>query len=250
MTIRRLNYTQRHRIEKGHVRVSLENPAARPARVRVAMEMPAGLPPDARVFVEAYHRTTRMRFDFGTVASPGFPNGAAELSEFDDPDSVQFAVKVTGCGGQQEGMLLADRDGIGLDTTNADEDRESILPTVPAELGEEFWRVDFYSSGPKLAFSNRLEDWKSFAADPRVRSLVYPAALRMVLTRILVIDDWVDHEDRDDWRARWLLFARSLPGVSDLPESSGTQDRVAWIDDVLVAFSTRSRFVSVNRDCF
>lgn len=250
MTIRRINYTSRHRIEKNHVRVALDDSRMRPARVTVAVEMPDGLPSDARVFVEAYHRTTRMRFNFGTVASPGFPNGFAELSEFDDPEAVQFAVKVTGCGGQHEGMLLADRDGIGLDSTDADEDRESILPTVPADLGEEFWRVEFYATGPKLAFSNRLEDWKNFAADPRVRSLVYPPALRIVLTRILVVDDWVDDEDREDWRARWLVFAKSLPGVPDLPEASNTQDRVAWIDDVLAAFNTRSRFVTINRDIF
>lgn len=250
MTIRRINYTERYRIEKSHIHVTLDDPQARPARIKVAADLPDGLPLDAKVFVEAYHRTTRMRFDFGTVASTGFPGGFAELSEFDDPESVQFAVKVTGCGGDQEGMLLADRDGIGLDAKDANEDRESILPTVPSDLGEEFWRIEFFSKGPRLAFSNRLEDWKTFAADPRVRSLVYPAALRLVLTRILVIDDWVDHEDREDWRARWLVFAKSLPGVPELPESSNIQDRVAWIDDVLTAFNTRAKFVTINRDTF
>jgi hypothetical protein len=250
MTIRRINYTSRHRIEKSHVHVMLDDPQVRPARIKVAVELPDGLPPDAKLFVEAYHRMTRMRFPFGTVASPGFSDGSAELSEFDDPEAVQFAIKVTGCGVQQEGMLLADRDGIGLDAKDTNEDRESILPTVPADLGEEFWKVEFYATGPKLAFSNRLEDWKSFAADPRVRSLVYPSALRLVLTRILVIDDWVDHEDREDWRARWLVFAKSIPGVPDLPDASNAQDRVAWIDDVLAAFNARGRFVSINRDIF
>jgi len=67
MTIRRLNYTSRHRIERGHVRVSLVDPNVRPAEVQATVELPDGLPADARVFVEAYQRTTRLRFDFGTV---------------------------------------------------------------------------------------------------------------------------------------------------------------------------------------
>ena len=250
MTIRRLNYTSRHRIEKGHVRVSLVDPNVRPAEVRATVELPDGLPADARVFVEAYQRTSRLRFDFGTVASPGFPTGTAVLSGFDDPETVQFAIKVTGYGGATEGMLLADRDGIRLHASDADEDRESILPVAPAELGEEFWRVEFGNSGPTLAFNNRLEDWKSFAADPRVRSLVYPAVLRIVLTRILVVDDWVDLEDRDDWRSRWLLFTRSIPGVEDLAESTAMPDRIAWIDDAIAAFTVRGRFVSVNGQTF
>jgi hypothetical protein len=250
MTIRRINYTSRHRIEKGHVRVSLVDAQSRPARIRATVDLPDGLPPEARVFVEAYQRTTRMRFDFGTVASPGFPEGSALLSEFDEPEAVQFALKVTGSGGARDGMLLADRDGIQLDACDADEDRETILPVAPRELGEEFWRVEFDNSGPTLAFNRRLEDWKSFAADPRVRSLVYPAVLRVVLTRILIIDDWVDLEDREDWRSRWLLFARTLAGVGDLAEASGTPDRVAWIEDVLVAFSHVGRFVTLNEQCF
>jgi hypothetical protein len=250
MTIRRINYTSRHRIDKGHVKVSLVDAHARPSQIRATITLPEGLPPDAKVFVEAYQRTTRMRFDFGTVASPGFPAGCVALAEFDDPEAVQFAVKVTGNSGTHAGMLLADRDGIRLESCDADEDREAILPVAPSDLGEEFWRVEFSNSGPMLVFNRRLEDWKSFAADPRVRSLVYPAVLRIVLTKILIVDDWVDLEDRDDWRARWLVFARSLPGVGDMSEASSTPDRISWIDDVLAAFNTVARFVSLNEQCF
>jgi len=250
MTIRRLNYTSRHRIEKGHVKLSLADPAAQPARIRAAVDFPDGLPNDARVFVEAYHRTIRMRFDFGTVANPGFAAGEAVLSEFSDPEPVLFAVKVTGSSGAAEGMLLADRDGLRIESTDADTNRDPLLPAYPADTGEEFWRVEFHNTGPGLAFNNRLDDWKSFAADPRVKSLIYPAVMRSVLTRILIIDDWLDVEDREDWRARWLLFANSLTGVSSLSESPGTLDRVAWIEDVVSAFSTRARFFTLHAQSF
>ena len=244
MTIRRFNYTARHRIERGNIRLTLAALDERPARIRASVELPPGLPEDARIHIEAYQRTTRMRFDFGTVKRPGFPEGFAVLSEFDDPAAVQFAVKVTASHGEEVGLLLADRDCIRIDAADADEDRESLLPVAPADIGEDVWQVGFESAGPMLLFNRNLPDWRSFAAEHRVRCLVYPAVMRQVLTQILIMEDWVDLEDKDDWRTKWLIFAHSFDGVTDLPEAPNLADKQAWIDDAVTAFSIRARFMS------
>jgi hypothetical protein len=249
VTIRRFNYTARHRIDRGAIRLTLADPDERPARVRASVELPPGLPRDARVHIEAHQRTTRMRFDFGTVDRPGFPDGFAVLAEFDDPAAVQFAVKVTASHGDEVGLLLADRDGMRIDAADADEDRESLLPVAPSDIGEDVWQICFGSAGPMLLFNRNLPDWRSFAAEHRVRCLVYPAAMRQVLTQILIIDDWVDLEDKDDWRTKWLIFAHSFDGVTDLPEAPNLTDKQAWIDDAVTAFSARARFMSgLNAD--
>jgi len=244
VTIRRFNYTARHRLDRSAIRLTLADPDERPARVHATVELPPELPGDARIHVEAHQRTTRMRFDFGTVEQPGFPEGTAILSEFDDPAAVLFAVKVTATHGSEEGLLLADRDGMRIDTADADEDRESLLPVAPGDLGEDVWRLDFGSAGPMLMFNRNIPDWRGFAAVHRVRCLVYPAVLRQVLTRILIIDDWVDVEDKDDWRAKWLLFAHSFDGVGDLPEAPNIDDKQGWIDDAVTGFSERSQFMT------
>ncbi len=244
MTIRRFNYTARYRIDRGAVRLTLAAHDERPARIRASIDLPPGLPEDARIHVEAHQRTTRMRFDFGTVERPGFSEGFAVLSEFDDPAAVQFAVKVTASHGDEVGLLLADRDGMRIDAADADEDRESLLPVAPSDLGEDVWQVVFESAGPMLLFNRHLPDWRSFAAEHRVRCLVYPAVMRQVLTRILIIDDWVDLEDKDDWRTKWLIFAHSFDGVADLPEAPNIVDKQAWIDDAVTAFSASARFMA------
>jgi hypothetical protein len=244
VTIRRLNYTARQRLDRGAIQLSLADPDERPARVRAAVRLPQGLPAHARIHLEAHQRTTRMRFDFGTVERPGFAEGFAVLSEFDDPNAVLFALKVTAAHGEHAGLLLADRDGMRIDAADADEDRESLLPVAPGELGEDVWRLDFGSAGPMLMFNRTITDWRSFAVENRVRSLIYPAVLRQVLTRILIIDDWVDLEDKDDWRTKWLVFAHSFEGAGDLPEAPNIADKQGWIDDAVMAFSTRARFMT------
>lgn len=244
MTIRRLNYTARHRLDRGSIRLTLADPDERPARIRAAVDLPSGLPSDARIHVEAHQRTTRMRFDFGTVEQPGFPEGFAVLTEFDDPAAVLFTVKVTAAHGDHVGLLLADRDGMRIDAADADEDRESLLPVAPSNLGEDVWRLDFDSAGPVLLFNRLIPDWRGFAAENRVRSLVYPSVLRQVLTRILIVDDWVDLEDRDDWRTKWLIFAHSFDGVGDLPDAPNVADKQGWIDDAVMAFSANARFMT------
>jgi hypothetical protein len=244
VTIRRFNYTARHQIDREAICLTLAAADERPARVRASVELPPGLPGDARIHIEAHQRSTRMRFDFGTVERPGFREGCAVLTEFDDPAAVQFAVKVTASHGDEVGLLLADRDGMRLDAADADEDRESLLPVAPADIGEDVWQVGFESAGPMLLFNRNLSDWRSFAAENRVRCLVYPAVMRQVLTQILIIEDWVDLEDKDDWRTKWLIFAHSFDGVTDLPEAPNLADKQAWIDEAVTAFSARARFMT------
>jgi hypothetical protein len=244
VTIRRFNFTARHRIERGAIRLTLAAPNERPARVHASVELPPGLPEDALIHIEAHQRTTRMRFNFGSVGQPGFPEGFALLSDFDDPAFVQFAVKVTASHGDEIGLLLASQDGMKSDAADADDDRESLLPVAPEDLGEDVWQLAFESAGPVLMFNRNLPDWRSFAAEHLVRCLVYPAVMRQVLTRILIIDDWVDLEDKDDWRTKWLVFANAFEGIGDLPEAPNSADKQAWIDDAVTAFSSHARFMT------
>lgn len=240
MTIRRINYTDRYRIDKGDVRIRLVDPNAVPVAFTADLTLPTEkLPGDARIFVEAYRQTTRMRFEFGTVASPGFPGGSATLTEFSNTDAVLFAVKVTGVTGNVAGMLLADRDGISATSSDDKDQKEPLLPADCADLGQEVWRLDFENNGPVLVFNSRLADWRSVAADPQIKAVTYAAILRMVLARILILDNWVEDEDEDrnDWHAKWLAFAKRLPGVADLEADPTPADKWEWIEMVAAAFA-------------
>ena len=240
MTIRRINYTDRHRIDKGDVQIRLVNPNLVPVAFTADLALPTQkLPGDARIFIEAYRQTTRMRFDFGTVASPGFPGGSATLTEFSNTDAVLFAVKVTGVTGNVAGILLADRDGISATSADDKNHKEPLLPADSADLGQELWRLDFANSGPVLLFNSRLADWRSVAADPQIKAVTYAAILRTVLARILILDNWVEDEDEDrnDWHAKWLAFAKGLPGVAELEADPTPADKWEWIETAAAAFA-------------
>jgi len=248
MTIRRINHTKRRRIDKQDVSIRLVEPVSAPPafNARVDLSKHESLPTDAKIYIEAYRQTTRMRFDFGTVSKPGFEGGRATLSEFADADAVQFAVKVTGGSGATAGMLLADRDGIPLTSIGQDTSRESLLPTCSSDLGQELWRLDFHNSGVTLQINNRIPDWKGYATSAQFRALAYPSVIRQVLTRILIVDEWDDADDSDDWRSKWLSFAQSIPGVEILDEEpADAAGRWERIEEIATAFAKQASFMSL-----
>jgi hypothetical protein len=248
MTIRRINHTKRRRIDKQDVTIRLSEPLSSPPvfSARVDLSKHDSLPSDAKIYIEAYRQTTRMRFDFGTVLNPGFDGGRAILAEFVDADAVQFAVKVTGVSGATAGMLLADRDGIPPTAIGEDTTREPLLPTCSSDLGQELWRLDFHNSGAILQINNRIPDWKGFAASAQFKALAYPSIIRQVLTRILIVDEWNDSDDSDDWRSKWLFFARSLPGVEVLDEEpDDAAGRWERIEEFATAFTGHASLMAL-----
>src|SRR4051812_26575624 len=100
MPIKRMNFTSRKRLTRDAANVVIHpapDPAA-PATFDVDFDLTPLRPDanDARIFVEAYHQTTRMRFDYGTVAAPLAPPPARRrLVEFSDWRDVRFRIKVT-----------------------------------------------------------------------------------------------------------------------------------------------------------
>lgn len=237
--IRRLNYTGRVKIHRADVRLTtreVEGFLSFDADLRLhGYELPA----EALVFVEAYRQTTWMRFPFGTVANllPPSPD-QRRLVEFDSAEGIRFRVKVTQA--HDEHILLAAADRIPLATPDEDSDRESLLPVVPYELGDEIWRVDM-SDEPRLLVSKAAcSDWRQLAQSPVFVALVYPAVLRQVLVDILA-GGHRNTDDEADWRSKWLRFAALLPGMNPYPPEKDEGDEAAlrWADDAVIAFSRK-----------
>ena len=104
---------------------------------------------------------------------------------------------------------------------------------------DEIWRLEFDDQQTLLVVNSTLGDWRALARDPVFLALVYPSVVRVVLWRILLQEEYRDTEDMDDWRARWLRFAVSLPGVGD-PPGENEEDRLDdWIDLAASAFCRR-----------
>lgn len=237
--IRRLNYTGRVKIFRSDVRLAThaaKDGLSFDAQVRL---LDYALPAEALVFVEAYRQTTWMRFPFGTVANlQPPPPEQRRLSEFDSPEGILFRVKVTQA--KDEHILLAAADRIPLAEPDKDADKESLLPVVPAELGDELWRVDLDDEPRLLVNKSATSDWQQLALSPVFVSLVYPSALRQVLNNVLA-SGHRDTEDDTDWRSKWLRFASLQPGMDPElpPKENGEEAALHWVDDAVAAFAKK-----------
>jgi hypothetical protein len=243
MPVRRVNSTGRKRIAREDVQFFLRPDSDGVLAFDALLDLNTyKLPADAKVFVEAYRQTTFMRFPHGTVSEPKAPDYAVRrLTEFATADGVLFRVKVTSTD-EPSGVLLAEADRIPASDDEEQPDRRvPLLPPAPEDLGQEVWRVSFNGdAGPMLLINRNVGDWKEVASSALFRSLVYPAAMGIVLSHIAREGD-ITLEDSSDWRSRWLKFTSSLPGVGEPPIGKNPQDEWEewrdWIEDAVGSFA-------------
>jgi hypothetical protein len=238
MPVKRLNFTSRKRIRRDDVDLTLRQVSGGAISFDAFLRLSDyDFPPDACVIVEAYRQTLLMRFNFGTVSVP-MPAADRQLSLFEDETEVLFRVRVTAASGRP-GLLLGEADQLRPGNPSDEPDRRiALLPPVPADIGEEVWRVDFETK-PMLFVSKDLADWKQTVRTDSFRALVYPAALRSILERILKVEKFDFTDDLEDWRALWLLFASRIPGVGSMPRSHDEHDD--WIENAVGAFARSFR---------
>ena len=238
MPVRRLNYTKRRRITHADVDIMLRTDASDTPVFDAELNLAGySFPADARVVIEAYRQTTLLRFDYGTATLLQAPADRS-LADFETPDEVLFRVKVSATS-TNAGMLLGEADKIRPREPDEQPDRRiPLLPSVPDDLGEEIWRIDF-EGGTFLRVSRHLPDWKQTVQSQAFRAMVYPAAMRQILERILHIEKVTTTDDSADWRSRWLLFAASLPGSRALTTTPDEYDD--WIEEAVAAFARQMR---------
>ncbi len=239
--LRRFNYTGRVRLLGEDVRFSLKSERELWSFDATLKLAEYELPGDALVSVEAYRQTTWMRFDYGTVAGLLVPTNRI-LSEFDTPEDILFRVRVTSMGTLEEphGLLLAEADRVRLRSPEDEENpRIPLLPVLPADLGAELWRIDF-ENYPRLLFNTAAGNYKRIGLDPGFVAVVYPAALREVLGRILHREGYRDIDDLNDWQAQWLRFAAEVLEIGEPPaEGEGEDADDDWIEKAAAAFARK-----------
>jgi hypothetical protein len=245
---RKLNYTNRQRLKREHVSVSIHHPIeADPPVMTASIDLTSySLPPDAHVLVEAYRHTAWQRFDYGTVGNLRGPEDRI-LRDFGAAEGVQFRVKIVEpiAHGATAARILAHEDGI---MPNKDGPRPSLLPLDPdPSLREEVWRLDIdEKDGPLVRVSTHLvRDRHALARSPAILTLALPEILRRILTWAL--DEGLPGDD--DWdtpRGRWVRFGCGLLGQSEPPQELDDRDEGAdakdqWINDVVTRFCRAHR---------
>lgn len=233
---RHINHTGRSKIKHSEVEIQLiEQPGKAPAFQATFKLAEGHLPSNADLFVEAYHRNTSQRFDFGTVGAPISPPDTT-LSEIDLSGPTLFRVKVVD-NSEHVGRLIASAEQLSPKDEDIDEQRASLMifKSMP-EMGNLTWKISFTEAHkPVLCINNKIPEAKhQLLNNPVFQSLILPAAFREVLLYILWNEEGEPAEG--SWQQKWMNFAGKI-AQEECPHDEDPDRLVAWIDDVVRAFS-------------
>jgi hypothetical protein len=241
---RRINFTGRKKIPSEDIRIQFgEVTPDAAATFSAEFTLPAGLPDTAKVYVEPYHGSSSMRFDFGTVGSRKTPSNL-RLTELDRSPDVLFRVKVVD-EREEVGKIVAAANRIR--PADGQPAKKSLLPLVSTDLGEDIWRV-LTGGPPVLQINNRIPGLRDrLMTDPILQGAIYPHALRIVLTDVLGNDEY---DDDMKWVEDWKTFATELKG-EELPEAvadeEGTSELIELVDDLAYRFCQIKGFATAAR---
>lgn len=233
--LRRFNYTDRKRIRRDDVSIVTRTAAGPAFDADLSLLTTYDFDRQCCVYVEAYRKTTWMRFNFGLVGAIAPPPDRS-LGRFGVADGVQFRVKVTDPSSNHR--LVAEADGIPLrEADGSTVPTESLLRIVPAPLDAEVYRLEYDAQGPILEISRNAGDKSEIAKDPAFASLVYPAVFKDILTRILLVEEHDDMENLGLWQSLWLKFAGELRNVGPRPALDADDELEEWIRDAVTSFA-------------
>jgi hypothetical protein len=232
---RRFNSTGRVRITRDRVDIELEQPqdlsVVPTARASLRLEG-LNIPGDAKVAIEAYYRTSSMRFPCGTVDGLSIPERMV-LSDIDRGGAVRFRVLVIAADGR--GRILAAADGLRPSSPGNGADRQALLPMRETDLGSELWKIDVeHRTGPVLLVNNRVSGLAAkIRADPLLQGLILPHAFRSILLELSASSD--DEED-DFWGDGWRKFLTDLDVEPEAEDPSDPESVEVWIETAVKTF--------------
>lgn len=239
--LRTFNYTNRKKIEQELIDINIasrEGATYFNASIKTA---DLDFPPQALVYFEVYYGPTSYRFDFGTFASIVQPNDT-DISELKRmTDKVYFRLKIVDA---STGLILGYADKINL-ADDFHKGRETIFHVNAVDLTTgEIWRLNFEANSdgiPVLEINKNVDNIRDIArSDSTFLSLVYPAALRMILDRI--VRNGILSRDGANWESKWIIFIEDVLNVSSTPENLEDEDAIIqWFDDVIGAFCTKNK---------
>jgi hypothetical protein len=246
---RRINSTGRKKISQDKIDLRILSVVpGEPLRAKIGLDLDSlGLPASAVVSVEAYHRSTAMRFDCGTVGAKKIPE-TLSLNELDQAGGVLFRIKIVDQE-NQPGKILASADRVRPSIEGEHVGRKSIFPVDYRDLGQEVWRVEIDDdAGPTLLLNSKIPAlMHRINENPLVAGALLPAAFRLVLVHV-AHNPSEDDEGGSEWKADWKRFCSEGLGVEDDPEDLEDDDAIdVWVDDAVRRYCETRAFVEKAR---
>lgn len=243
MNTLKFNFSDRVRLTRRQANVQLIEGPPLSFDVHLQLGELAERFPSARVFVEASHRTVRMRFPWGTAARLEPPPMAKRaLTAFTDPQLALFSVKLVDAD-RDPGRLIALAEGISP-SGDSPVPRRDLVRWRNDDLNGLVWTVEFDSAGPIAVVDTACGSPAVLGRDPNFRAMVYPEILRRALVRALLVDE-ADPDDEEHWFHGWYHgFIIGQLGSQELKitKEPSVVDKLDWIDRVVTDFGEKRRW--------
>ena len=209
---RKVNFTNRIRIDKGRVEITITEYDGSPPSFEADLNFDGlNLPQDARIVVSSYRLSSAMRFDWGTVGQPTKP---ADTRLTETPVNPKFRVMVLSPDGSGRIFAMCDQ----IRATLGKEGVKSLLWLNEVNnLGEEVWRLEIGDGNPEVQVNSTIPN---ISADARTngvfRALAIPDVLRNILRQALIEDGADPDGESGDWED-WMEFLQQID-VGTLPK--------------------------------
>tara|TARA_R110002072_G_scaffold42064_11_gene118041 strand:+ start:63710 stop:64507 length:798 start_codon:yes stop_codon:yes gene_type:complete len=247
MTVQRMNYTNRLKLKREHLQISLGQPdASGISRFELGLKLPESLPTDAGISLEAYSSSPpiQMRFNLGTVDKPRtLTEEERRLTDFGKgAPTPLFRLKIIDRD-KNDGRLIADRSQIRPITPEEKKDnRQGLLYIDYMPLGGPVWELEPERAGfePTLWLDPSADPLQELPRDPRFIALVFPEVIRRVLTHLIIDEEMNGIDGEGMWGVDWFKLASNLPGMvgNDLPrEENEDEGRREWISEAASSFA-------------
>lgn len=241
--IRKFNYTGRRKLKRQRVDISVIDERPYKSFTATLDLKGLGLSDDAKVYIEPYHKSSFMRFPFGTVAIPQTPESTI-LTDIPSTSIIRFRVKVVD-ETTKLGRIIRVADKIKPKNLEESGNRKSILHIDwDKDLDQQIFRVTFPDNDyPRLEINRRIENAKELVKSNDIfRSLVFPVAVRQVAERIAI--GGFDEED-DSWQSTWLKFIKGVLHVNievEFDDDNNEDEINDWVEEVVSAFCRKNKF--------
>ncbi len=242
---RRINSTGRRRIshEKIDIRM-LEGAPGEPLKAKASLALEdLGFPGNAAVSIEAYHRSSGMRFECGTVESLSVPP-VLVLDQVDRSGSVLFRVKVVDHDNEQ-GKILGSAERIQPKSNEDTDGRRRLFPILFRDLVDEVWKVEVNPGDrPVLVINTRMPGFShKLQQNPLLQGLLLPAAFRIVLEKLMSDPDGGEDDDAPGWKEEWLQFCETALGMSPDILQLEEDDKADWVEECVRKFCNQQGFI-------
>jgi hypothetical protein len=230
---RRFNYTSRQKIRMDSISIIVANLGDPEVNFSCDVNLNQyAFPAGAAIYVDVNRGSYAFRrFSMGTVGSP-LRISNQPLPEFSSYPAITFYVSVVD---SRDGYknILGKSTAISLPRTAGGSETAPLLEVSYRQNMKQLWKLDFDSDRPILQVRNEIDAEGIIKHNHLFRTAVFPAVLKEILVRYLIIEHGtIDEDDDESDRSRWIRFAKEVCGVTEIGEEDD-EDEVAFLAESL-----------------